>query len=282
MIAITGASGKLGRLVIESLLTKTDGENIVALVRDPSKVEDLKAKGIHIRQADYNQPETMASALAGIQKLLLISSSEVGSRAQQHQTVIDAAKNAGVGFLAYTSLLKADTSPMALAHEHKVTEAMIKKSEIPATILRNGWYSENYTESIEVALTHGAVAGAAENGQFNTATRKDYAEAAATVLTTDGHIGKVYELAGDNGFTLSNYADEVSRLSGKEIVYANMSGEDFAGMLVQVGLPEGFAQALADADIHAAKGWLSHDSQQLSQLIGRPTTPISESITAAL
>lgn len=283
MIAITGANGQLGRLVITSLLEKMAATNIVALVRNLESAEDLKALGITVRQADYNQPSTLTTALSGIDKLLLISGNEVGSRVPQHQAVIDAAKIVGIKLFAYTSILKADSSPMILAQEHKVTEQAIKVSGLPAVILRNGWYSENYTQSLPTVLQTGTVAGAAEQGKLHTAARKDYAEAAAIVLTTEQpQVGKVYELVGDQGFTLEQYAAEISRQSGKHIQYQNMSGADFANLLVQFGLPEDFAGALADSEVHAASGWLADDSKTLSQLIGRETTPIANSISATL
>lgn len=283
MIAVTGANGQLGRLVINSLLTKVGAANIVALVRSPEKAQDLLDLGVQVRAADYNQPETLKSALEGIDKLLLISGSEVGNRVPQHKAVIDAAKNAGVSLLAYTSLLKADSSPMLLAQEHKVTEQDIIDSGLPAVILRNGWYTENYTQSLAGVLQAGVVAGAAEQGKLHTASRQDYADAAAEVLISDeSQVGKVYELAGDQGFTLEQYAAEISAQSGKSIQYQNMSGQDLASLLTQVGLPEGFAQALADSEVNAAKGWLVEESKSLSELIGRATTSLSDSIAAAL
>lgn len=283
MIAITGANGQLGQLVIASLLEKTDAANIIALVRNVDAANDLKALGIEVREADYNKPETLTKALKGVEKLLLISSSEVGSRAAQHQAVIDAAKAEGIKLFAYTSILKADTSPMILAQEHKVTEQAIKDAGLPAVILRNGWYSENYTQSIAGVLASDTVAGAAATGKLHTAARKDYAEAAAVVLTSkQTQVGKTYELAGDKGFTLEQYAAEISKQVGKHIQYQVMTGEDFQNLLVQVGLPEGFAGALADAEVQAAEGWLAETSQSLSQLIGRETTSLAESIAEVL
>ena len=283
MIAITGANGQLGQLVIASLLEKTNPSNIIALVRNLDSANNLKALGVQVREADYNKPDTLKNAFNGVDKLLLISGSEVGSRVAQHQAVIDAVKDKGLSLFAYTSILKADTSPMILAQEHKATEQAIKESGLPAVILRNGWYSENYTQSIGGVLASGMVASAAALGKLHTAARKDYAEAAAVVLTSDQpQVGKVYELAGDQGFTLEEYATEVSKQAGKAIQYQEMNGDDFQNLLVQVGLPEGFANVLADAEVQAAKGWLEETSQSLSQLIGRETTPLVNSITAAL
>ncbi len=283
MIGVTGASGQLGRLVIDQLLKKTDVGNVVALVRDVEKAADLTELGIDVRQADYDQPDSLTTALAGIDKLLLISSNAVGVRLPQHQAVIDAAKAANVTLLAYTSILKADTNPMMLAAEHRLTEAAIQASGLPAVLLRNGWYTENYTRNVGTVLQLGMLAGAAASGKFHTAARNDYAEAAAAVLTSSvDQAGKVYELAGDQGFTLEEFAADIAIQSGKPITFQAMNGEDFTNLLIEAGLPEGFAAALADSEVHAQEGWLADDSATLSRLIGRPTTPLSASVKAVL
>jgi NAD(P)H dehydrogenase (quinone) len=282
MILVTGASGQLGRLVINSLLEKTDAEQIIAAVRNPDSVKDLAKKGIQVRQADYNQPDTLLAALQGVEKVLLISSSEVGQRTAQHKNVIDAAKTTGVSLIAYTSILNATTSPLMLAQEHVATEASLAESGIPHVLLRNSWYSENYTMGLPVALEHGAVLGCAVDGKLSTAARADYAEAAAVVLTSDNQAGKVYELAGDTAFTLSEYAAAISEATGKTVVYQDLSKSEYTNMLIGAGLPEGLAAILADSEVGASKGGLYSDSKDLSTLIGRPTTAILESIKAAL
>ena len=282
MIAITGATGQLGQLVIEQLLNTVPANQIVAIVRNPAKAEALSQQGITVRQGDYADESTMTSALRGIDKLLLISSSEVGQRATQHQNVINAAKAAGVKFIAYTSLLHADKSPLGLHVEHVATEKALAESGIPYALLRNGWYTENYLASAPPALEHGVFIGAAGEGKIASATRTDYAAAAARVISGDGHAGNVYELAGDHAWTLSELAAELSKQSGKNVTYQNMSEADFAAALKGVGLPAGLADMLADSDVGASKGGLFDDSHTLSKLIGRPTTPLSESIKAIL
>jgi NAD(P)H dehydrogenase (quinone) len=282
MILVTGASGQLGRLVIESLLEKTAASNIVAAVRNIDSVKDLAEKGVHIRQADYTQPDTLVTAFANVEKILLISSSEVGQREIQHKNVIEAAKAAGVSLIAYTSILKADTSSLILAEEHAATEKLLAESGVPHVLLRNGWYSENYTGTIGMALEHGAVQGSAGEGKISAAARADYAAAAAVVLTRDNQAGKVYELAGNNAFTLSEYAQAISHLSSKAVIYQNLPEAEYTKALVGMGLPEGFASILADSDVGASKGALFNDSKDLSTLIGRPTTSIEDSIKAAL
>jgi NAD(P)H dehydrogenase (quinone) len=277
-IGITGATGQLGRIVVAQLKDKA-GDNIVALVRDSQKAADL---GVETREANYDQPETLDKALQGIHTLLLISSSEVGKRATQHQNVIDAAKKAGVRRIIYTSLLHADTTSISLATEHLATEAALKESGIPYTILRNGWYTENYIGTIPGAIAGGALLGSAGEGKISAASRKDYAAAAGVVLTTEGHEGKIYELAGDEAFTLTELAAEISKQSGKNIPYNNLPAEEYATILTNFGIPEGFAQAIAGWDLGIAKGDLFDDSKQLSSLIGRPTTPISEAVTEAV
>lgn len=282
MIAITGATGQLGQLVIEQLLNTVPANQIVAIVRNPTKAEALSQQGITVRQGDYADESTMTSALKGVDKLLLISSSEVGQRATQHQNVINAAKAAGVKFIAYTSLLHADKSPLGLHVEHVATEKALAESGIPYALLRNGWYTENYLASAPPALEHGVFIGAAGEGKIASATRADYAAAAAKVISGDGHAGNVYELAGDHAWTLSELAAELSKQSGKNVAYQNMSEADFAAALKGVGLPAGLAEMLADSDVGASKGGLFDDSHTLSKLIGRPTTPLSESIKAIL
>lgn len=278
-IAITGATGQLGRLVIDKLKTRVAVGDIIALVRDPSKAADL---GVAARTGDYTQPAALKAALAGVDTLLLISSNEIGQRAAQHRNVIEAAKVAGVKRIVYTSLLHADVSTLSLAGEHHETEAMLKASGIPAVILRNGWYTENYTGSIGGALAGGAFIGSAGDGKISSAARADYAEAAAVVIATTGHDGKIYELAGDTAYTLTDLAAELSRQSGKAIPYKNLPASDYAAALTGFGLPEGFAQAIAGWDVEASRGALFDAGKQLSALIGRPTTPLSASVTAAL
>ncbi len=282
MIAITGASGQLGRLVIHSLLKQVPATGLVALVRRPDSVQDLAALGVQIRQADYSRPETLASALAGVEKLLLISSSEVGQRTPQHKAVIDAAKQAGIKLLAYTSLLKADQSPLGLAPEHVETEAYLKASGLPFVLLRNGWYTENYMASIPTALALGAFLGSAGEGRIASAARADYAEAAAAVLLMEHQAGHIYELAGDTSYTLAELTAEVAKQSGEAMVYKNLPEADYRGVLLGAGLPEGLAALLADSDAGAAKGALHAEDPALSRLIGRRTTPMAVSVTKAL
>lgn len=278
-IAITGATGQLGRLIIEKLKQEVPAAEIVALVRSPDKASEL---GIAARAADFSKPETLDRALASVDTLLLISSNELGKRAAQHKNVIDAAKKVGVEWIIYTSLLHADTSPLSLADEHRQTEVDVKTSGIPFTILRNGWYSENYTGAIGGALAGGAFIGSAGGGKISAAPRLDYAEAAVAVLTGEGHEGKTYELAGDDAWTLSDLAAEISRQTGKDIPYKNLPEADYATALKSFGLPEGLAASIAGWDVGASPGALFDDGKELSTLIGRPTTPLSVPVAAAL
>jgi len=282
MIAITGATGQLGQLVIEQLLKTVPASQLVAIVRNPAKADALSQQGVTVRQADYTDQAAFTAALAGVDKLLLISSSEVGQRAPQHQNVINAAKAAGVKFIAYTSLLHADTSPLGLHVEHVDTEKALAASGIPYALLRNGWYTENYLASAPPALEHGVFIGSAGEGKIASATRADYAAAAARVISEEGHAGKVYELAGDQAWTLGELAAELSRQSGKNVVYQNLSEADFAAALKGVGLPAGLADMLADSDMGASKGGLFDDSHTLRALLGRPTTPLAESVKGIL
>lgn len=282
MVIVTGATGQLGRLVIEALLNKLPASEIAAVVRDSNKAADLAARGIEIRQADYDQPASLAAAFKQGEKLLLISANEVGRRVSQHRAVIDAAKHAGVSLLAYTSILHADTSPLPLAAEHIETERLIKASGLPAVVLRNGWYTENYLAGVPTALQYGVVLGSAGEGRIASAARADYAAAAAVVLTQDGHAGRIYELAGDGAYTLAELAAEITRQSGKTVAYQNMPEADFKAALLGAGLPDFLATLLAESDVGASKGGLYDDGRQLSQLIGRPTTPLADMVKAAL
>ncbi len=278
MIVVTGATGKLGRLVIQQLQKKVPAQQIVAAVRSPEKAADL---GVQVRRADYDRPETLASALAGAEKLLLISANEVGKRAPQHRAVIDAAKQAGVKLLVYTSLLKADDSTLSLAAEHKATEEAIRASGIPYVLLRNGWYLENYTENLAPALQHGAILGSAGQGRVGAATREDFAAAAVEALTGPGHANRTYELSG-TPFTLTELAAEVAKVSGKQVVYQDLPEAGHKGALVGAGVPEGFAAVLANADQGIARGDLQSTSGDLQRLIGRAPTPMPQAVAAAL
>lgn len=274
-IAVTGATGQLGRLAVAAL--KAKGAAPVALVRSPAKAADL---GVETRAFDYTKADP--AALKGVDVLVLISSNDFNDRAGQHRAVIRAAQAAGVGRIVYTSILKGAASPMILAQDHIATEAALAESGIPHTILRNGWYTENYTGALGAAVEHGAIIGAAGEGRVSSATRKDYAEAIAVVATGTGHEGRVYELAGDTAHTGAELAAAVAKASGKPVAYVNMAQADYARALEGFGLPAGFAAVLADSDAQAAHGALHDDSRVLSRLIGRPTTPMAETVAAAL
>lgn len=278
-IAVTGATGQLGRLVIDGLKDRVAPDQIIALARNPQKAAEL---GVAVRRFDYGQPDQMGAALEGVTRLLLISSSEIGMREVQHRNVIEAAKQASVGHIVYTSLLHADRNPISLAQEHRATEADLHASGLALTILRNGWYYENYTASIPAALANGALVGSAAQGQLSLATRADYAAAAVAVLTGEGHAGKTYELAGDVAITLADLAAELSRQTGNTLPYVNLPEAEFAHILKGAGLPDGFAEGLARWDIDASQGALFDDGRTLSALIGRPTTSLEEAVSRVL
>lgn len=282
MIVVTGASGQLGRLVVNGLLQKVPAAELAVVVRSPEKVADFAALGVQVRQGDYDQPETLVEAFKGADKLLLISANEIGRRFAQHSAVIAAAKQAGVGQLVYTSLLHADTSPLPLCAEHAQTETLIRASGIPFVILRNGWYTENYVAGVGSALQLGAVYGSAGEGRISSAACADYAAAAVAVLTQENHSGRVYELAGDESYSLAEFAAEIALHSGKNIVYQNLPEADFKAALVGAGLPEWLATLLSESDVGASKGGLFDNGHQLSQLIGRPTTSWKEQVNNAV
>ncbi len=275
--AITGATGHLGRLAIKAL--KARGGSAVALVRDPAKATDL---GVEARAFDYTKPESMAAALQGVTALVLISSNDFNDRIGQHKAVIDAAKAAGVAHIVYTSILNAPGSDLVLAQDHKGTEAYLQATGISHTLLRNGWYTENYTGSLAGSVAHGAMAGSAGTGRISGAARADYAEAIAAVLIDPAKQGKVYELAGDSAFTMADMASVVSAKVGKTIAYHSMPMADYVKLLESFGLPADLARAVADSDDQAARGALFDDSKTLSALIGHPTTPMATTVAEAL
>lgn len=281
MIVITGANGQLGQLVVADLLKTVPATSLVAAVRDPAKAANLAALGVQVRQADYNDPATLDAAFAGAARVLLISSSEVGQRVEQHRNAIDAAKRASVGLLAYTSVLHADTSPLALAAEHRATEALLRESGLPFSILRNGWYVENHTGGVGTALAHGALLGGAQDGRISAATRADYAAAASAVLQSAAPEA-VYELAGDRSFSLAELAAELSRQAGKDVPYQDLPEAGYKAALLEAGLPGWLAGLLSDSDAAVAKGALEDNSGTLSRLIGRPTTSLADAVRAAL
>jgi NAD(P)H dehydrogenase (quinone) len=280
---VTGATGQLGQHVIDTLLETVPASAIVAGMRDPAKDEGaanaFRKEGVEVRTADYSRPETLASAFAGVDRLLLISSSENGERKVQHRNVINAAKDAGVGLIAYTSILRADTSPLFLAEEHRDTEAALAEAGVPFVLLRNGWYTEVYTWRLPLAFKHGVLIGAAEDGRISSAARADYASAAATVLAGGDHAGRIYELAGDASFTLAELVAVVAEASGKPMAYQNMTPEEFRSAALQAGAPEIVARILSDTDAGVAKGALFDNGGELARLIGRPTTPFQTTIT---
>lgn len=282
IVALTGAAGQLGQLVIDRLLADLSPDHLIATVRSPAKAAALRARGVQVRIADYSVPDSLTQAFAGVERLLLIASNEIGRRTAQHRNVIAAAKHQGVKLLVYTSLLHADTSPLNLAEEYRLTEAILKSSGVPFVILRNGWYTENYTTTIPAALANGAVYGSAAQGRISAAARADFAQAAATVLTGSGHAGKTYELAGDESFTLADLAAEISRQTGKHIPYRDLPEADYRAALVHAGLPAELATNIASWDAGAAHGALFDNSHQLRALLGRPTTPLAQSVQQAL
>ena len=281
-IVVTGATGQLGRHVLEALLERgVAAGDIVAAGRSVEKLADFAGQGVRVQPMDYADAGSVAAALKGATRVLLISGSEVGQRVEQHRTVIEAAKAEGVELLAYTSIANADTTSMKLADEHKATEALLRGSGVPFVLLRNGWYLENYTEQLPGTLAQGAVAGSAGDGKVSGAARADYAHAAAAVLVADGQAGKVYELGGDEAFSMADLAAEISSATGKAVSYNDMPAGDYAGLLASVGVPEAFAEILADSDLGIARGDLLVSTGDLRRLIGRPTTSLGQAVRAA-
>jgi NAD(P)H dehydrogenase (quinone) len=282
-LVITGAMGHLGRLVVENLLDRgVPAASIVAAGRATAKIKDLADRGVQVRAIDFNDPATLRHAFRGADNILLVSGSEAGQRIPQHRNAIDAASQAGVGLLAYTSIANAGTTTMRLAEEHQATEAALRASGIPFVLLRHSWYIENYTAQLGTILEHGALFGSAGDGRVSAATRADYAAAAAAVLAGSGHDGQVYELGGDQAFTLAELAAEISAQTGRDISYRDLPTEEYTRMLTGAGLPEPVAAILADSDRGLARGELFVDSGDLRRLTGRPTTTLHDAVAVAL
>jgi len=276
MIAVTRASGKLGGLVVDGLLEAVRPDRVVAIVRSPEKAGRFASRGVQVRRGDYSEPETLAPALAGAERLLLVSGSEVGRRVDQHRAVIAAARAAGVALIAYTSVLRADSSTLPIADEHRATEDPLRGSGVPFVLLRNGWYIENYTERLDMPLAQGAFLGAARDGRIAAATRADYAAAAVAVLTTDGHRGKTYELAGDHAFTMEELAEAVSSWAGRSISYRDLPASAYREALESAGLQQWVAEILVGTDLAIARGDLDSSSRDLHGLIGRDTRTLGD------
>ncbi|MGO4568040.1 SDR family oxidoreductase [Rhizobium sp. 2YAF20] len=282
MYAVTGASGQLGRLVLDDLLTKVAADSVVALVRDPAKLSAYADRGVTVRAFDYSKEETLVPALKGVERLLLISSNEIESRETQHRAVINAAKAAGVGFLVYTSTLNADHNPLELAIDHRTTEAVIRESGIRYAFLRNGWYTENYTVSSALEIAHGGVIGSSGEGRISSASRADYAAAAVAVLTGPTDEDRTLELAGDASFTMAEYAATLAEVGGKPVTYTNLPEAHYRAALEGMGVPAPYPALLSETSAKAADGVLFDESGTLGALIGRPTTPLIETVRAAV
>ncbi|MER5730503.1 SDR family oxidoreductase [Streptomyces sp. NPDC002138] len=281
-IVVTGATGALGRLVLEDLLATVPATEIAAVVRNKEKAADLAERGIEVRVADYSDPASLEGVFRAGDRVLMISGSEVGRRVPQHTAVIEAARAAGVAQLAYTGVLGGPEADFDLAAEHRVTEQLILDSGLPYTFLRNGWYHENYTAQLANVLEHGAVVGSAGEGRIASAARADYAAAAAAVVTGEGHLNRIYELSGDTAWSLAEYAAEVAAQSGREVSYAAVPAQAHLEVLTGAGVPADFAAILVDVDAAISRGRLAGTSGDLARLIGRPTTPIASAIAASL
>jgi NAD(P)H dehydrogenase (quinone) len=282
-LIVTGATGQFGRLTVESLLQRgVPAREIVATGRRLDRLKDLADRGVTVRAADYADPASLRAAFEGATRLLLVSGSDPGVRVEQHHNVIEAARRNGAGLLAYTSIVNAPASTMRMAADHQASEALLMQSGVPFVLLRNSWYIENYTARLAAILEQGAIFGSAGEGRVSAATRAEYAQAAAAVLTGDGHQDRAYELGGDTAFTLAELAAEITAQSGTQVRYTDLPEKGYARALAENGLPQPYAEILADADQGLRRGELRTDSGDLRRLLGRPTTPLTDAIAAAL
>lgn len=271
-ILVTAASGQLGHLVIDALLARgASPDSIVAGARTVAKAADLADKGVRVVPLDYTVPESIDTALEGVDSVLLISGSDPGARLAGHVNVIEAAARAGVKKLAYTSVSHADTSELVLAPDHKATEEAIAASGIPAVLLRNNWYIENSAGDLATAARTGVLSAAVGDAAISAAARIDFAEAAAAVMLDDAHIGRTYELAGPRA-TYSDIAAAMSEVLGREVVYTPATAEELAARLSSFGLDEGTVGFVMALDTGIARGDLDVTDSALTDLIGRPAT----------
>jgi NAD(P)H dehydrogenase (quinone) len=283
-VVVTGATGQLGRLTVEALLRRgVPAADVVATGRDTAGIKDLADRGVVVRRADFADQDSLEAAFAGADKLLLISASvPVDERVANHRRAIDAALAAGVSLVAYTSTLRADTAATIIGATHRATEDYLRGRRVPSVLLRNGWYLENYTGQLPLFLRNGAVIGAVGQGRVSAASRADYAEAAAVTLTTAGHAGAVYELGGDEAFTLAELATAISAAAGKQVTYTDLPADKLARVLTDAGLPAELADVLADADLGLSRGEMFTDAGDLRRLLGRPTTTLADAVAGAL
>jgi NAD(P)H dehydrogenase (quinone) len=282
MLVVTGATGQLGRLVVEGLLEKVPADQIVAAVRSPEKAADLAERGVQVRRADYDDPASLEAAVKDASRVLLVSGNEMGQRIAQHSAVIEAVRQARVDLLVYTSAPRADTSPLVLAPEHKATEEIIQATGLPFTFLRNGWYTENFTNTIKQAAQTGSFVGSAGDGRVASAARADYAEAAIAVLTGDGHENRTYELSGDVAWTYADLAAAIAEVAGRPVEYREVTPDEHRKALTEAGLPAQIVDMLVTLDANTADGLLADTSGELAALIGHPTIPLATTIATIL
>ncbi|GAB3301512.1 SDR family oxidoreductase [Geodermatophilus aquaeductus] len=279
--AVTGATGGLGRRAVQELLDRgVPASDVVAVVRRPDAAADLAARGVQVRHGDYSRPDTLPAALAGVDRLLLVSGSEAGQRVPQHTAVIDAAAAGGVQRIVYTSIAHADTSTNPLAPEHRETEEVLRRSGVPATVLRNSWYAEGYTSRIDEYLATGEIVGAAGDGRVSVAPRDDFAVAAAAALLADEEGTVVRELGGP-GVTLADLAAAVTEVTGTTVRYRDLPAGELVATLQGGGLDAGTAGFVAGIDTSIARGDLDTGDADLAALLGRPVTPLADAVRAA-
>lgn len=283
-IAVTAASGNLGPLVVDELLKRgVRPSQIVAVVRDPSKVNALAVQGVTIRLGNYDNPPSLIAAFEGVDRVLVISGSELGRRVQQHANAIDAARDAGVSLVAYTSILRAGEATVnPLLEEHVGTEQYLESSGLPFVMLRHGFYTENYVAQARQALASGELVTSAGEGRTASASRRDFAAAAAEVLTSPGHEGRRYALAGDTGWTMHDLAEVVGRVESQQVHVRQVDAALHLETLLGTGVPEPFAKVMVAIDQAVLAGELDTAGDDLARLAGRPTTPLDEGLPAAL
>ena len=279
---VTGATGKFGTKVVETLLKTVPASQLAVSVRKPEKAEGLRARGVEVRQGDFDHPQSLDSAFAGIDRLLIISADgDNETRIRQHRDAVAAAERAGVKFIAYTSLVNATESKNLFAPTHQATEEAILKTGIPYSFLRNNWYLENEIPGIQGVLAGAPWVTSAGDGRVGWALQQDYAEAAATVLSGNGHENKIYELSGKS-LTQEEFVSLLGSVLGKEVTVQQVDDTTYADIMKNAGIPDFVIPILVDIQKSIREGTLDFESNDFEKVLGRPATPIKEALTQIL
>jgi len=276
-IGITGASGQLGRRVVELLAAHVEPSRVLALTRSPEKLADLAARGVEVAFGDFAKPEELAQTLAGVDRLLIISTDDInGNRAALHANALKAAAEAGVSDIAYTSATAPHASSLGFIREHGVTEDLIRESGIPYTFLRNSFYADMLLDTAPQWGSTGEIHGVAAEGNINRVTREDCARAAVAVLTTEGHRNAIYDITGPGAMNGYELAEAVSAAAGSPVRYVSISADTMRQYLIGAGFPDPIAGLFVEIDQAIAAGEFDISSTAVRDLTGQEPTSVPD------